>query len=45
MTKNTCLAAGVTLAFALAAGPAAAWEPTKPVEIVVAAEPPTKWRV
>jgi putative tricarboxylic transport membrane protein len=35
MTKNICLAAGAALA--LTAGPAAAWEPTKPVEIVVAA--------
>src|SRR6266478_6685495 len=37
MSKNLCLCAGATLAIALAAAPAAAWEPTKPVEIVVAA--------
>jgi tripartite-type tricarboxylate transporter receptor subunit TctC len=32
-----CLAAGATLAAVFATGPAQAWEPTKPVEIVVAA--------
>ncbi len=41
MTPKTsftpCVAVGATLAAMLAAGPAQAWEPTKPVEIVVAA--------
>src|SRR6266702_4704302 len=37
MSKNLCLCAGATLAIALASAPATAWEPTKPVEIVVAA--------
>ena len=35
--RTTCLCATAALAIALAAGPAVAWEPTKPVEIVVAA--------
>jgi len=37
MSKSLCLRAGGVLAGALSAAPAAAWEPTKPVEIVVAA--------
>ncbi len=37
MSKSLCLRAGTVLAVALSAAPAAAWEPTKPVEIVVAA--------
>ena len=37
MSKSLCLRAGGVLAVALSAAPAAAWEPTKPVEIVVAA--------
>ena len=37
MSKSLCLRAGGVLAVALSATPAAAWEPTKPVEIVVAA--------
>src|SRR5207245_10662904 len=37
MSKRLCLRAGGVLAVALSAAPAAAWEPTKPVEIVVAA--------
>src|SRR5439155_27343395 len=37
MRKSLCLRAGGVLAVALSAAPAAAWEPTKPVEIVVAA--------
>src|SRR5712691_4245054 len=35
--KNTCLGGGAALAIMLAAAPAVAWEPNKPVEIVVAA--------
>jgi putative tricarboxylic transport membrane protein len=35
--KTTCVSGAATLAIVLAAAPAAAWEPTKPVEIVVAA--------
>ena len=35
--KTTCLCATAALAIVLAAAPAVAWEPTKPVEIVVAA--------
>src|SRR5215831_11504169 len=35
--KRTYLGGGAALALILAAAPAAAWEPTKPVEIVVAA--------
>jgi putative tricarboxylic transport membrane protein len=37
MIRNTCPAAGAALAIALATVPAVAWEPNKPVEIVVAA--------
>src|SRR5881227_1437268 len=37
MSKSLRLRAGTVLAVALSAAPAAAWEPTKPVEIVVAA--------
>ena len=37
MIKNNCLGAGAALAIALATAPAVAWEPNKPVEIVVAA--------
>src|SRR5437763_14788057 len=37
MNKSLCLRAGAVLAVALSAASAAAWEPTKPVEIVVAA--------
>src|ERR1700740_688306 len=37
MSKKTYLGAGAALAMMVAATPAAAWEPTKPVEIVVAA--------
>ncbi len=37
MSKSLCLRAGAVLAVALSAASAAAWEPTKPVEIVVAA--------
>src|SRR5499427_1578129 len=37
MIKNNCVGAGAALAIALATGPAIAWEPNKPVEIVVAA--------
>src|SRR5438094_9651158 len=37
MSKSLCLRVGGVLAVALSAAPAAAWEPTKPVEIVVAA--------
>jgi tripartite-type tricarboxylate transporter receptor subunit TctC len=35
--KKTCLCTGAALAIVLASAPALAWEPTKPVEIVVAA--------
>ena len=35
--KPTCLCATAALAIVLAAAPAIAWEPNKPVEIVVAA--------
>ena len=35
--KNICLGGAAALAIALAAAPAVAWEPNKPVEIVVAA--------
>ena len=35
--KNTCLGGAAALVIALAAAPASAWEPSKPVEIVVAA--------
>src|SRR5258708_1991788 len=37
MSKKLCLGAGAALTIALTAAPVAAWEPTKPVEIVVAA--------
>src|SRR6201987_4800286 len=37
MNENICLGAGAALAIALATVPAVAWEPNKPVEIVVAA--------
>src|SRR6476646_423530 len=37
MTKANCLTAGAALAIVLMSAPALAWEPTKPVEIVVAA--------
>src|SRR5438874_7932088 len=37
MTKPNCLTAGAALAIALTTAPASAWEPSKPVEIVVAA--------
>src|SRR5262250_1257366 len=37
MSKKTYLGAGTALAMMVAATPAAAWEPAKPVEIVVAA--------
>src|SRR5262249_16786727 len=37
MSKKTSLGAGTALAMTVAATPAAAWEPAKPVEIVVAA--------
>src|SRR6516165_7440560 len=37
MIKNNCLGAGAALAITLATAPAVAWEPNKPVEIVVAA--------
>src|SRR5207248_8339915 len=37
MSKSLCLRVGGVLAVALSAAPAAAWEPSKPVEIVVAA--------
>jgi hypothetical protein len=44
--RTTCLCATAALAIALATGPAVAWEPNKPVEIVVAAGAgdPTRWR-
>ena len=35
--KTACLGAAAGLAIVLATAPAVAWEPTKPVEIVVAA--------
>ena len=38
--KPTCLCATAALAIVLAAAPAVAWEPNKPVEIVVAAGVP-----
>src|ERR1700731_2176059 len=37
MNQNICPGAGAALAIALATVPAVAWEPNKPVEIVVAA--------
>jgi tripartite-type tricarboxylate transporter receptor subunit TctC len=37
MFEKTCLCAGAALAIALSTAPAFAWEPSKPVEIVVAA--------
>ena len=37
MIQNICPGAGAALAIALATVPAVAWEPNKPVEIVVAA--------
>ena len=37
MTKANCLTAGAALAIVLMSAPALAWEPSKPVEIVVAA--------
>jgi len=37
MSKTICLGAGTALTIVLATLPAVAWEPTKPVEIVVAA--------
>src|SRR5262250_18802 len=37
MIEKTCLCAGAALAVALTGAPAFAWEPSKPVEIVVAA--------